>query len=433
MKNTLLLIISFFVLYPAFGTNYISKPTGQYAVGFQDFYFVNGTLISERNTKDYYSCPGNIDLFYMKGVNEKDFAKNNRVDFCREMLARVYYPVEKKEGLKYEKYNKNGINIIQDILRNKSVNIPEMTEDKLKELETIHTFSVDFNGKTTNIVNKKFPVLIFSPGVDYLSQNYEDFIENAVSHGYIVLGVNNTFIPIQLQFPDGRVVTPNFSIIPTEALSYILSQSVLNDILFTKNVILNRENNLLPEFIDHMQLDHIGVFGHSISGYPIMKIARDKPSLFQAYSYLDSGPYAFGKYGYDPSALAGYQVPFLRMNASYWNDPQIRELLQIPLDVRPFELFKHNYYVLLSPSEKNYTYSGHMSFSDYITLQYHPTMQIFAEKFPLDVGDANGWFQVHIVNEYLLQFFDQYLKNEPSENLSKCAPLTQDAIFECGR
>lgn len=409
---------------------WLLPPTGIYQVGFQDYRFVNGTLISGS-----YSCPGNSDLYFTNGlVTTNDFGPDNQVDYCREMMVRVYYPIKSTKGLPYANYYTPTINDFQNAIRDS--NIPGITENQLEALNNIQTFTINFTTQNSNIVNTTFPVLIFSPGFGAQAQEYENITTNMASHGYIVLAINNTFLA-DIQFPYGLLPTID------EDISGLLiaEQSILNDILFTKQKLLDPNGNFLPEFINHMQLNRVGLLGHSDSGNSVVEVVRTNPSLFQAASYLDIAPFEFGTDTYSPAELAGFNTPFLRFNAASWNNPYLRDFLGIPLNVQ-FQLLDNNYFALLSPSIANVTYGLHNNFTDLSTLQYQPTMNLWVQAensnqplpdLPaLQIGTGNGWYVAKIINEYLLAFFDQYLKNIPSSNLKYCRTISPDSILQCG-
>src|SRR5262245_1475203 len=56
--------------------NYLSKPTGNYKVGFKDFHWVNQNICSDVN---------------FTGKNAEDFSSDNK-KYCREIIVRIYYP-----------------------------------------------------------------------------------------------------------------------------------------------------------------------------------------------------------------------------------------------------------------------------------------------------------------------------------------------------
>ncbi len=49
-----------------------------------------------------------------------------------------------------------------------------------------------------------FPVLLFSPGLGKVPTDYAAVIEDIVSHGYVVVGVNPTDFVYTTVFADGR-------------------------------------------------------------------------------------------------------------------------------------------------------------------------------------------------------------------------------------
>ena len=68
-----------------FQENYLSKPTGQYGVGFEDFHWINKN-----------ACPD----YNFNGKNQNDFSANNK-NHCHEIMARIYYPTTLKMQTPY--------------------------------------------------------------------------------------------------------------------------------------------------------------------------------------------------------------------------------------------------------------------------------------------------------------------------------------------
>jgi pimeloyl-ACP methyl ester carboxylesterase len=407
-----------------FADNYLAPPTGRYQVGFQDVRLVNGDL----NKQGSYVCPGKTDLLYIKGKNETDFGRDNQVNFCREVMVRIYYPTMNETRLPYENYYLPAINDLQAMIR--ATHNPNISERDIQDLAQLQTFSINH----PSIVGVTFPVLFFAPGAGCEIQQYENTITELVSHGYIVIGINNTFIGSSILFPDGRIVH-NQDLTGKIAQG---DQSVLNDILFIKQALSERAPATPVALLNQMDLTQVGLFGHSMGGISTVQAAREYPDLFQAVISYDSPPVAFGTRDYSLHALAGFPgTPFLRLFAAEW-----RTLAGIitPPDAQ-FELFNNNYYALLAPSEDNQPpyYTNHMSFSDLSTLQYQPTInKFFQTSSPNALGTANGWHITNLINAYTLQFFDMYLKNKSSPAFVNCQAISLDSIshdtmLACGK
>lgn len=412
-KKILLALIFLFSLQAIFADNYLLPPNGRYGISFQDIQLVNGTLINGK-----YSCPGNTDLLYASQY-QQDYGKDNQVDFCREIMVRVYYPILQPSKPSTEKYYSPAIADLQTMIR--AGQVPGITPDDINALSQITTFSWN----NLSIVPQTFPVIFFVPGASMEAQQYENNITELVSRGYIVLAINNTFVGSSILFPDGRLVHYRSDlpkILPKA------DQSVFNDILFVRNSLIQR-NSPLSQFLPFMQLNSIGLMGHSMGGISVIAMIRQHPSLFQAAVSLDALPTKLGTRIYSSDELAGLSIPTMRLFAAEW-----RNLggIVTPPDAH-FQLLQNNYYSLLSPSESDITYTGHMSLSDLATLQYATAISLYLKySDPTLVGYANGWHTATLLNNYVDQFFDQYLKNIPSSNLQSCVPFAQDSMLNCG-
>ena len=407
---------------------YLMKPTGKYAVGFKDIRLVNGTL-----KNGSYTCPGKPDLFYIKGKNELDFGKDNRKDFCREIMLRVYYPIEKTSSLSYAPYYSPAMKDMQSMIR--KAKVPGIKEKDISALGTIKTFSVE----NKSIANKHFPAIIFDPGSATEVQQYENIIANLVSHGYILFAINNTFVGSSIAFPDGRIVqfNPSFGTQKTGELS------AYSDILYVRDLINNPSKPVLP-FIANVDFGHIGLMGHSLGGMTVVQVVRQsRQALFQAAVSLDGLPAKFGTINYSPSEMKGFQIPFLRLFSSGWKC----FFSSTPINQR-FILSNNNYYVLLSQTKASQKkcdaspprfYTGHLNFTDWSTLQDQKAFSAYLKYKKQrgdwgSVGTANGEYIAKTINDYVLQFFNMYLKAPPvpAKTYETCKAISSDSMIKCG-
>lgn len=113
-----------------------------------------------------------------------------------------------------------------------------------------------------------FPVLLFSPGYDGVDRIYTSFIDELVSHGYIVVSMNHPYVSGVTVFPDGRAVyiadRPDNSSEVSEFLKRS-QQTVVGDVLHALDVVeaLNTSDALLSGVFD---CSTVGMFGHSFGG-----------------------------------------------------------------------------------------------------------------------------------------------------------------------
>ena len=104
--------------------NYLKKPTGQYGVGFDDFYWINQNV-----------CPD----FNFNGKNQEDFSRGN-TKHCHEIVARIYYPTvaQYQPGSLY--YRPFIDSAYQDMLK-----IPTIQKRQLEQLTKIGINISDIN------------------------------------------------------------------------------------------------------------------------------------------------------------------------------------------------------------------------------------------------------------------------------------------------
>ncbi len=141
--------------------------------------------------------------------------------------------------------------------------------------------------------NARYPVLVFSPGYGTNAVQYTCLVEELVSHGYLVATVDHPFQSRAIAYLDGRIVTTA----PDTAASadpqarekdYQARMDVLAaDLRFVLDS-LTRLNEGDPEkqFAGRMDLDRVGVLGHSIGGSTASEAALSDPR-FKAVANLD--------------------------------------------------------------------------------------------------------------------------------------------------
>lgn len=460
--------------------SFLSKPTGEYGVGFKDFHWINKNI-----------CP---DPMYT-GKNKSDFSKNNS-KYCHEIVARVYYPIFQQMGKQSDYYRP-----FLKVQKERLSQIPGITTDEIAQLDQIKSYS---NENSYPTLDKKFPVVFFSPGYGCSIELYENFITEIVSHGYIVIGVNSPFISGDVELPNKHIVQSTPVMDVDEVLKKFLPIQK-SDLSFVFQKI-NKEHNSNLIF-SSMDLRKIGAFGHSLGALVITNLTKLHPHWFQAAATFDVG---------GNSTITKFEIPFMHQISSSF-------MQMVPVD---FELGANGYVVSISPSEDKYDYSYHMNFSDMSTLQYLPAYQkvaayldqvikvgcdikfishdltkeeistfnkttyvlikkqnkwsfsyyegpekisdintsmiksldeelkklpdILPEKFTeaeimavknilmhvfiinhTQYGKGNGWKLTSSINIYLLHFLDAYLKGQEDSALKNCNKLTDDTLIRC--
>lgn len=140
---------------------------------------------------------------------------------------------------------------------------------------------------------KMFPVVLFSPGAFGTSFQYSSAIEDLVSHGYVVASIEHTSEVFGVVFADGRVHVYSEVRIPKEAIpppgsakeEYEAKLEEWHrhnvdvraaDISFAlgRLIKLDRASNAISQFSGRLDLDHVGVVGHSRGGWSAIVACR---------------------------------------------------------------------------------------------------------------------------------------------------------------
>ena len=315
-----------------FQENYLSKPTGQYGVGFEDFHWINQSVCPDPN---------------FNGKNQSDFSPDNK-NYCHEIVVRIYYPVAVQNKLSTSYYKP----LIQSLKKDLS-QIPGIPKDQIQQLDELTSYTSE---KSPIIVGTTFPVLLFSPGFGCPTQMYENFITELVSHGYIIVGINTPFINL-VELPNGHVVEAAYPTFDEIEKKFVVLQSQDLIYVYNKIHILHRSSVLFSA----MNLNQIGLFGHSIGARVLADIAHLHPSWFQAAATLDIGSDTTG------ASTKKFDIPFMHaISANRKSDS--------PWPIT-FELGNNGYLAGFAQSEDDHNYSYHMNFSDLSTLQYLPAVE----------------------------------------------------------
>ena len=248
-----------------------------------------------------------------------------------------------------------------------------------------------------------FPIILFSPGwKGHLTQNTVQF-EMLASRGYIVLSVEH---------PPAQSLPTDFDPSLEENLQGYSVEVGLRarDVLFVLDR-LEAINQNDPEGLFEGRLDtlHMGMFGYSFGGATTFEACWLDRRL-KAGINMDG--MLFGE-----SADKGVEQPFLTMSGGgtlpteqdlQCSDPRRRvHMRALDTDMKRIErsLAKHGGYYLRGEG------MFHSNFSD--RPLYSPVRRL------THAGPIQAKRAMHIVNEYTLAFFEQYLNEKPEAVLAR--------------
>lgn len=279
-----------------------------------------------------------------------------------------------------------------------------------QDLSVVQTHA--YSSPPLSTATQRYPVLIFMPGLGPLVTDYTTLLEDLASQGYIVVGVNpagNATVVLQT----GEVLPRDLSNVPSNNASpseanYMLNNLILTwvgDINFTFHQLeylnLSDPDN---RFTSHLDLEHVGVFGHSFGGAASAQaLARDTFSNPAFAAGLDLDGYPYGSV-----VQTGISRPFL----FFWNEP-------IDSADLAWQQAMANAHTMLAPLDNDgyqFILSGarHFDMSDF-AIFYNPFMRLNGL-----LGSIDGRRSLAITSAYICAFFDHYLKALP-------APLLDDS------
>lgn len=273
------------------------------------------------------------------------------------------------------------------------------------------------------VADGPFPVLLFSHGYGSKATGYYAILTELASQGYIIINMNHTHESLGATFPDGRITYFNYDfqreiadgsmdvVQPLinafkDGLSYeerhpIVRESVINyfeghiedrwanDVIYTIDLL--EEWNQQGPLNGKIDLDKIGVLGHSVGGGTAGKVAI-KDSRIKAAANLDGI-----QWGNMIDTV--YQIPYLYMSADW-----------------PAEHEDINSHVYINKST-NYFYETKLLKSG------HPDFMDIPFMIPISsiagTGEIDPYMGTEIINNVVTTFFDKHLKMDASANMKE--------------
>lgn len=353
----------------------LPDPTGPYAIGtFTTF------LVDENRLESYTEEP----------------------DDNRELVVQVWYPAASRAG--------EPAQYIEDLAVAGPViaaqfGLPAflLNHVNLTELDVWQNAPVASN-------EVPFPVVIFSHGLSGIRMQNTTMVRELVSHGYIVAAVDHTYANALSILPDGRVfvydparIFPSGRSNPEEGNPLVRVWA--NDIAFLLDemAMWNQADGHLLN--GRFNLDQVGIFGHSTGGGATLQFCL-QDARCQAGVGLDSWLLPVD----DTILSQGPGQPFMFIGTPDWLGPENK--------ARGEDIFNNL-------SQDGYSLAlantAHYDFTD-LALLSPLTPQLGLS------GTIDSSYSLGIQNEYLLAFFNQYLKGEPAPLLAATSPYPELTI-----
>lgn len=361
------------------------EPTGQFAIG-----TLSRQLTDSSREETYTADP-----------NDK-----------RALMINIWYPIdaEQVKGKPVEHYPSELGDAISLVF-----GIPKQL---FSYVTTIPTHVVQ--GAELSSAEAKYPVLLFSPGIRSTRFQSMTAIEELVSHGYIVVGMDHPYTSAKVTFPDGRdilyVPEPEF---PTSAELYDYNVKGVairvSDSSFVLDT-LTEWNTKDPDglFTGKINLDEVGIFGHSYGGATTAEtLAQD--TRFKAGVSLEGGFWG-------EASHTGLKQPFMYLltgNTAKSLDPTATQKDKV---------FYEEFAPDLDSVMKKSTGDTYFMTVDHFFHQSFTEIGLLSPA--LFAKEIDPVHNIDITRSYVRAFFDQYLKNEPQSLLEGSSSKYPEVKFD---
>ena len=381
----LVISIALPILLPVF---HFPKPTGAYAIGTLTYHWID------------MSRP---ELF-TEDTNDH-----------RELMVQVWYPSKKEPSGSHAPYIQDADAITPAI--GELLHLPKFVFSHLKYVTTNAVASAPITDDKSS-----YPVLIYLTGINGFRSISTFQIEELVSHGYIVVGIDQPGNAPSVSFPDGKQI---LGLSRNEILPLIMQSEnpqpkaptlygktlpdgiipyYAQDASFAIDELtgLNKSdpNHILTGRLD---LDHVGVFGISLAGMNAAEACLQDPR-FKACLIMDVNMTAdVVKSGLkQPTMFISRNAEMMRLEA--WSEKDITQTLTNMRTV--YENLPNGGYYVEIPK------MFHVNFTDFP--YWSPIMSQLGM-----TGPINGQRGFDIINAYTLAFFDKELKGSESSFINE--------------
>ncbi|WP_030522745.1 alpha/beta hydrolase family protein [Nocardia rhamnosiphila] len=348
----------------------------------------------------------------------------------RELMAQVWYPAESGTDAPTAPYVADAKEL--SAAAGPLLDAPGFVFDFWDEVPTHAT-----RRPPVAAARPRYPVLVFASGLNAFRQSNMFQVERLVSHGFVVVGLDQPYTSAVTVFPDGRTIagwtkdrvypavqqslTPA---VPAPALGYAeladgLIPYLARDIGFALDQ-LTRLNAADPEGLltGRLDLERAGAFGVSLGAMTVGQACHTDPRL-RACSMMDAAMPA-------DVVRAGPRQPSMwltrdaesilleRERSGGWPDREITETITTQREVFAASPPGQGYHVEIPGM-------FHVNFTD------APAWTPLAEKLGLSgpIGGARGH---EIVAAYTLAFFERFLSGGDAALLDGPAPWREVRI-----
>jgi len=200
----------------------------------------------------------------------------------RELMVQVWYPADSTQGRQAEPY-------VPDFERLKK----SLNQD-WPRMPSFKTHAV--LGARLSSAEKRYPILVFSHGMNSARFFYTALLEELASHGYIVVAIDHTYWGPGVAFPGGSTVpyedgmdaVDNLTSDEIDQMMWAGVSVMVGDEVFVEKRFAQLDRDSAPSnlFRNRLDLARVGVVGHSMGGQAATRSCLEY-TAFKACACLD--------------------------------------------------------------------------------------------------------------------------------------------------
>lgn len=350
----------------------------------------------------------------------------------RELIVQLWYPASASSSAPHVPYVQDADTLSPELAR--LAHLPGFTFDHFR---FVATGAVPSAPVATGAPN--YPVLLFLEGLNGFRQMNTFQVQELVSHGYVVVGIDQPYAAASMRFPDGHHVTgltkaqmepftqqslapaataPNLNgrTLPQGTIPYLA-----RDVSFTLDRLAALDGrDPLGILTGRLDLHHVGTFGMSLGAIVAGEACRTDLRLTACLMLDAAMPADVVRDGLrQPSMWITRDATTMRLErqqAGGWSEADIAQTLTSMRAVFAISPPGAGYFVQVPGM-------FHVNFTD--TPLYSPVARQLGFAGPIDARRGHD-----IVNAYSLAFFDQYLSGRQADLLTGPSPRFPDVLLD---
>ena len=373
------------------------------------------------------SCSVGAKIYHWVDSTRKEIYSTDPAHPYRELMVKIWYPAKPSPlGGNAEKPSAPYVRDLFAHLK-KTKPLIWLLSGASRQMFTYERSSLGVAG-----TKPRYPIIIFSPGSGGSFDSNSVNCQELASQGYVVVGISHTYESRVVKVPDGRIIImidveqgKNFIERRKQNDKGIVEEGVA-DVRFVLDQLKYLAKDQQSIFYDRFDLERIGMFGQSRGGAISALMCR----LDQRVKVgVDMDGSLFG-----PDATKPIDKPFMFLLAGdtvkLFDGPMSKESWKAFCISSPQEeqMVRERYLLgfekIAAGKQDKYIFvvngAGHIDLTDNALLIKYAA-PVFSRPLiklvfvgPFGYGSIDGLRVTEIVNAYLVNFFNKYLKGQSS-------------------